>query len=45
MATFVESMIDRFIAYYNEVRLHQSLNYVTPAERHEGRHTAMIAAR
>lgn len=41
----VESMIDRFITYYNEVRLHQSLNYVTPVERHEGRHTAIIAAR
>ena len=41
----VESMIDRFITYYNEVRLHQSLNYVTPAERHEGRHTAIIVAR
>lgn len=41
----VESMIDRFITYYNEVRLHQSLGYVTPLERHEGRHTAIIAAR
>lgn len=41
----VESMIDRFITYYNEVRLHQSLDYVTPLERHEGRHTAIIAAR
>lgn len=41
----VESMIDRFITYYNEVRLHQSLGYVTPVERHEGRHTAIITAR
>lgn len=41
----VESMIDQFIMYYNEVRLHQSLDYVTPVERHEGRHTAIIAAR
>lgn len=38
-------MIDRFITSYNEVRLHQSLDYVTPLERHEGRHTAIIAAR
>lgn len=41
----VESMIDRFITYYNETRLHQGLNYVTPAERHEGRHTAIIGSR
>ncbi len=41
----VESMIDRFITYYNEVRLHQSLHYMTPLERHEGRHAAIIAAR
>jgi len=41
----VEAMIDRFIEYYNEERLHQALNFVTPAERHDGRHTAIIAAR
>ena len=41
----VETMIDRFIDYYNNERLHQSLGFVTPAERHEGRHTVIIAAR
>lgn len=41
----VESMIDRFIDYYNNERLHQSLGFVTPAERHEGRHIAIIQAR
>lgn len=41
----VESMIDRFITYYNEERLHQALDFVTPAERHDGRHTAIIEAR
>ena len=41
----VESLIDRFIDFYNNERLHQSINYVTPAERHDGRHTAIIAAR
>jgi len=41
----VESMIDRFIRYYNEERLHQALGFVTPADRHEGRHVAIIAAR
>lgn len=41
----VESMIGRFITYYNEDRLHQALDFVTPAERHDGRHTAIIEAR
>lgn len=41
----VESMIDRFIDYYNTERLHQAIDYVTPAERHDGRHTAIIEAR
>jgi putative transposase len=41
----VESLIDRFIDYYNHDRLHQGLNYVTPAERHDGRHIAIIDAR
>lgn len=41
----VLSLIDRFIAYYNDDRLHQSLGYVTPSERHDGRHTAILEAR
>lgn len=41
----VEAMIDRFIEYYNNERLHQGIQFVTPAERHEGRHVAIIAAR
>ncbi len=41
----VEEMIDRFIDYYNNERLHQGLSFVTPADRHEGRHVAIIAAR
>jgi putative transposase len=41
----VEAMIDRFIDYYNNERLHQGLGYVTPADRHEGRHEAILTAR
>jgi transposase InsO family protein len=41
----VESMIDRFIDYYNNQRLHQSLQFVTPDDRHSGRHLAIIQAR
>jgi putative transposase len=41
----VESMIDLFIDYYNNERLHQAIDYVTPAERHDERHTAIIEAR
>lgn len=32
----VEELIDRFIDYYNNERLHQGIGFVTPAERHEG---------
>jgi putative transposase len=41
----VESLIDRFIDFYNNDRLHQGIDYVTPAERHDGRHVAIIEAR
>ena len=41
----VEEMIDRFIGYYNNERLHQGIGFVTPADRHEGRHVAIFAAR
>ncbi len=32
----VQDMIDRFIDYYNNERLHQGIGFVTPAHRHEG---------
>lgn len=41
----VERLIDEFIDYYNNERLHQGKGFVTPAERHDGRHEAIIAAR
>jgi putative transposase len=36
---------DAFVAYYNEDRLHMGIGFVTPAEKHEGRADAIIAAR
>lgn len=41
----VEAAISSFITAYNEVRLHQGIGFVTPAERHDGRHEAILAAR
>lgn len=41
----VEQLVDRFIEHYNLVRLHQGIGFVTPAERHDGSHTAIIEAR
>ncbi|MGH2724599.1 MAG: IS3 family transposase [Actinomycetota bacterium] len=41
----VEAEIAAFIEDYNEVRLHQGIGFVTPAERHDGRHVAIIEAR
>lgn len=41
----VESEITAFIEDYNTVRLHQGIGFVTPAERHDGRHEAIIEAR
>ena len=35
-------MTGHFITHYIEDRLHQALDFVTPAERHDGRHTAII---
>jgi hypothetical protein len=41
----VEAAIASFIDAYNNDRLHQGICFVTPAERHDGRHEAIIAAR
>lgn len=35
---------DAFVAYYNEDRLHMGIDFVTPAEKHDGRADAIIAA-
>ena len=36
---------DAFVTYYNEARLHMGIGFVTPAEKHDGRADAIIAAR
>ena len=36
---------DAFVIYYNEERLHMGIEFVTPAEKHDGRADAIIAAR
>ena len=36
---------DAFVAYYNGERLHMGIDFVTPAEKHDGRADAIIAAR
>jgi transposase InsO family protein len=36
---------DAFVTYYNEDRLHMGIQFVTPAEKHDGRADAIIAAR
>lgn len=38
-------LITRFVAYYNEQRLHSAIDYVTPADRLAGRHTDIKATR
>ena len=36
---------DSFVVYYNEDRLHMGIDFVTPAEKHDGRAEGIIAAR
>ncbi len=36
---------DAFVTYYNEQRLHMGIDFVTPAEKHDGRADGIIAAR
>jgi transposase InsO family protein len=41
----LEAELDRIRAFYNTVRLHQGVGYVTPEDEHTGRGTAIRAAR
>jgi putative transposase len=38
-------IVTDFVAYYNDVRLHSAIGYVTPRDRLEGRHLEVFAAR
>jgi transposase InsO family protein len=38
-------LVAEFVAYYNDVRLHGALGYVTPKDRLEGRHTEILRER
>ena len=37
--------VERFVRWYNEEHRHSAINYVTPRERHEGRHIESLALR
>ena len=41
----VRRALERFVAYYNEVRLHSAIEYVTPADKLAGREKSILAAR
>jgi hypothetical protein len=38
-------IVAEFVAYYNDVRLHSAIGYLTPTDRLHGRHTAILAER
>jgi len=38
-------IVTDFVAYYNNVRLHSAIEYVTPKDRLEGRHTEILSGR
>ena len=38
-------IVAKFVADYNDVRLHSAINYVTPNDRLHGRHTDILATR
>lgn len=37
--------VDTFVRWYNEQHLHSSIGFVTPSDRHEGRHRAILEQR
>ncbi len=37
--------VERFVAWYNEEHLHSGINFVSPGDRHGGRHRAILTHR
>ena len=40
-----QRVVARYVAYYNEVRLHSAIGYVTPKDKLEGRQKSIFAER
>src|SRR5262249_51542297 len=40
-----QRMVARYVAYYNDVRLHSAIGYITPKDKLEGREQAIFAER
>jgi Integrase core domain len=40
-----QRLVERFVAHYNNVRLHSAIGYITPADRLAARHLEIFAAR
>jgi putative transposase len=40
-----QRIVARYVAYYNDVRLHSALSYITPKDKLEGREKAIFAER
>lgn len=43
--TAARTWVARFVAWYNEQHRHSAIRFVTPAERHAGQDTSILAAR
>jgi hypothetical protein len=39
------NVVDNFVRYYNDVRLHSAIGYVAPVDKLEGREDEIFAAR
>jgi transposase InsO family protein len=37
--------VERFVAWYNDDHQHSAIRFVTPSQRHDGRHVAILARR